>query len=87
MAKYISKCKDKFYFNATYPHIDHSAYVHPSAVIIGDCYIGKNVLVAPTAVCRGDTGIPIHVDDFSNIQDGAIIHGTKFNPDLMIQYR
>lgn len=35
------------------------------------------MLVAPTAVCRGDTGIPIHVDDFSNIQDGAIIHAAQ----------
>ena len=35
------------------------------------------MLVAPTAVCRGDTGIPIHVDDFSNIQDGATIHAAQ----------
>ncbi|MGA9170445.1 MAG: hypothetical protein WBZ20_09910 [Nitrososphaeraceae archaeon] len=34
------------------------------------------MLVAPTAVCR-DTGIPIHVDDFSNIQDGAIIQAAQ----------
>ena len=74
MAKYISKRKDKFYFQCYISSYRSFSYVHPSAVIIGDCYIGKNVLVAPTAVCRGDTGIPIHVDDFSNIQDGATIH-------------
>ena len=45
------------------------------AVVIGNCYIGKLVLVAPTAVCRGDEGTPIHVSDFSNMQDGAILHG------------
>ncbi|HJT49386.1 MAG TPA: hypothetical protein VJ729_14470 [Nitrososphaeraceae archaeon] len=69
--------KTSFVSNTTYPHVDHSAYIHPSAVLIGDCYIGKKVLVAPFAVCRGDTGIPIYVGDFSNIQDGAIIHAAQ----------
>jgi carbonic anhydrase len=69
--------KTSFISNTTYPHVDHSAYIHPSAVLVGDCYIGKNVLVAPFAVCRGDTGIPIYIGDFSNIQDGAIIHAAQ----------
>jgi carbonic anhydrase/acetyltransferase-like protein (isoleucine patch superfamily) len=43
-------------------------------VVIGDCYIGKEVLMAPTAVCRADEGVPIHVGDYSNIQDGVIMH-------------
>lgn len=60
--------------NVTSPKIDDSAFIHPFAVIIGDCSIGKNVLVAPTAVCRADEGIPIHVGDYSNIQDGVILH-------------
>jgi carbonic anhydrase len=60
--------------NVTSPHIDDSAFIHPFAVVIGDCFIGKDVLVAPTAVCRADEGIPIHVGDYSNIQDGVILH-------------
>ena len=44
----------------------------PFAVVIGDCYIGKLVLVAPTAVCRGDEGTPIHVGDISNMHDGVL---------------
>jgi carbonic anhydrase/acetyltransferase-like protein (isoleucine patch superfamily) len=60
--------------NVTSPKIDDSAFVHPFAIIIGDCSIGKKVLVAPTAVCRADEGIPIHVGDYSNIQDGVILH-------------
>lgn len=60
--------------NITSPKIDDSAFIHPFAVIIGDCSIGKEVLVAPTAVCRADEGIPIHVGDYSNIQDGVILH-------------
>lgn len=60
--------------NTTFPNIDDSAFVHPFAIIIGDCFIGKKVLVAPTAVCRADEGIPIHVGDYSNVQDGVILH-------------
>lgn len=60
--------------NVTSPQIDDSAFIHPFAVIIGDCSIGKDVLVAPTAVCRADEGIPVHVGDYSNIQDGVILH-------------
>jgi carbonic anhydrase len=60
--------------NVTSPKIDDSAFIHPFAVIIGDCFIGKDVLVAPTAVCRADEGVPIHVGDYSNIQDGVILH-------------
>jgi carbonic anhydrase/acetyltransferase-like protein (isoleucine patch superfamily) len=66
-------------FNPTvvFPQISNSAYIDPLAVIIGDCRIGKLVLVAPTAVCRGDEGTPIHVGDYSNLQDGAHLHGLE----------
>lgn len=69
--------KTSFISNTTYLRVDHSAYVHSSAVLIGDCYIDKNVLAAPTAVCRADTGIPIYVGNFSNIQYCAIIHAAQ----------
>jgi hypothetical protein len=62
--------------NVTFPRIADSALVHPFAVIIGDCYIGKGVFVAPTAVCRADEGVPIHVGDFSNIQDGVLFQSS-----------
>jgi carbon dioxide concentrating mechanism protein CcmM len=35
------------------------------------------VFVAPTAVCRGDEGTPIHIGDFSNMQDGVVLHGLE----------
>lgn len=60
--------------NVTSPRIADSAFIHPFAVVIGDCYIGKDVLMAPTAVCRADEGVPIYVGDHSNIQDGVILH-------------
>ena len=53
--------------NATYPRISKFAYVDPLSLVIGDCEIGKLVLVAPFAVCRGDEGTPIHIGDYSNM--------------------
>lgn len=29
---------------------------------------------APTTVCRADEGVPIHIGDYSNIQDEVISH-------------
>jgi carbon dioxide concentrating mechanism protein CcmM len=63
--------------NATYPRISKFAYVDPFALVIGDCEIGKIVLVAPFAVCRGDEGIPIRIGDYSNMQDGVILHALE----------
>jgi carbonic anhydrase len=65
--------------NVYVPKIEESAFIHPFAVVIGDCNIGKLVLVAPTAVCRGDEGTPIKVGDFSNIQDGVVLHALETN--------
>lgn len=63
--------------NATYPRVSKFAYIDPFALVIGDCEIGKLVLVAPFAVCRGDEGIPIHIGDYSNMQDGVILHALE----------
>jgi hypothetical protein len=72
-----SNVKTDFNTNVSLPEIQETAFIHPFAVIIGNCYIGKFVLVAPTAVCRGDEGTPIHVNDYSNMQDGVILHGLE----------
>ncbi|MGC1930376.1 MAG: hypothetical protein WA667_15495 [Candidatus Nitrosopolaris sp.] len=63
--------------NVTFPRISKTAFVDPLAVVIGDCEIGKLVLVAPFAVCRGDEGTPIHIGDYSNLQDGVILHALE----------
>ena len=72
-----SNVKTDFNPNVTSPVIQNSAFIHPFAVVIGDCYIGKMVLVSPTAVCRGDEGTPIHVGDSSNMQDGVVLHALE----------
>jgi phenylacetic acid degradation protein len=56
------------------PVIDPSAYVHPTAVLIGDVIIGENCYVGPCASLRGDFGrIVLHRG--SNVQDSCVIHG------------
>src|ERR671918_1640290 len=72
-----SNVETDFNTNISFPEIQETAFIHPFAVVIGNCYIGKLVLVAPTAVCRGDEGTPIYVSDYSNMQDGVILHGIE----------
>ena len=55
------------------PVVDPSAYVHPTAVLIGDVIIGKNCYIGPNAVLRGDFG-RIIVKQGSNVQDTCVIH-------------
>jgi phenylacetic acid degradation protein len=55
------------------PVIDPSAYVHPSAVLIGDVIIGPRCYVAAGAVMRGDFG-RIVLEAGANLQDNCVVH-------------
>jgi len=66
-----------FNSNISFPFMEESAFIHPFAIVIGNCYIGEKVLVAPTAVCRGDEGTPLYIGAFSNMQDGVVVHGLE----------
>jgi phenylacetic acid degradation protein len=56
------------------PVVDPSAYVHPSAVLIGDVIVGPGCYVGPCASLRGDFGrIVLH--EGANLQDGCVMHG------------
>lgn len=62
-----------------------SAYVHPSAVLIGDVFVGPGVYVGPLASLRGDFG-RIVVEEGANVQDCCVLHGfpdrdTVIEPD------
>lgn len=60
------------------PKVDKTAYIDPSAVIIGNVKIGKNVFIAPGAVIRADeTESSIRIGNNSNIQDRVIIHSLR----------
>lgn len=56
------------------PVVDPTAYVHPSAVLIGDVIVGPNCYVGPCASLRGDFG-RIVVEAGANVQDNCTLHG------------
>ncbi|MEO8344414.1 MAG: phenylacetic acid degradation protein PaaY [Betaproteobacteria bacterium] len=56
------------------PVVDPSAYVHPSAVLIGDVIVGAGCYIGPCASLRGDFG-RIEVRAGANIQDSCVMHG------------
>ena len=56
------------------PVVDPTAYVHPSAVLIGDVIIGPGVYIGPCASLRGDFG-RIEIRAGANIQDTCVLHG------------
>lgn len=60
------------------PQIDPTAYVHPTASIIGAVSIGKNVFVGPGSSLRADEDSSgIIIGDDCNIQDRVIVHALK----------
>jgi phenylacetic acid degradation protein len=55
------------------PVVHPGAFVHPTAVLIGDVIVGAGVYVGPGASLRGDFGT-VTLEDGSNIQDNCIMH-------------
>lgn len=55
------------------PRIDATAYVAPSAVLIGDVTLGPRSSVWPLCVLRGDIHA-IEIGEGSNVQDGTVVH-------------
>lgn len=60
--------------NGIRPVVHPTAYVHPSAVLIGDVIIGPRCYVGPLASIRGDFGRLI-LEEGANVQDGCVMHG------------
>ena len=56
------------------PVVHPSAFVHESAVLIGDVIVGARAYIGPCACLRGDFG-RIVVEEGANIQDTCILHG------------
>jgi phenylacetic acid degradation protein len=64
------------------PVVDPSAYVHPTAVLIGDVIVGPRCYVGPCASLRGDFG-RIVLEEGSNVQDHCCIHGFPENDTVV----
>jgi len=56
------------------PVVHPTAYVHPSAVLIGDVIVGPGVYIGPCASLRGDFGRLV-IERGANVQDCCIVHG------------
>src|SRR6266576_685014 len=63
------------------PQIDPSAFVHETAVLIGQVSIGPNASVWPFATIRGDNE-PISVGQDSNCQEGCTLHADPGFPQI-----
>jgi phenylacetic acid degradation protein len=59
--------------DAVLPVVDPTAFVHPTAVLIGDVVVGARCYVGPGASLRGDMG-RISVSAGANVQDGCVLH-------------
>jgi len=68
-------------FDRQTPSIADSAYVDPTAVVIGDVMVGAESSIWPMAVARGDVNY-IRIGARSNIQDGAVLHVTHDHADV-----
>jgi carbonic anhydrase/acetyltransferase-like protein (isoleucine patch superfamily) len=80
-------------WNGIWPTIDPTAFVAPSAVVIGDTVIGPHSSIWFCCVLRGDQNQPIRVGARSNVQDGTIVHvnaglgGTWIGDDVTIGHQ
>lgn len=60
-------------YNGLVPVVDPTAFVHPTAVLIGDVIIGAGCYIGPGAALRGDLGRLI-VEQGANVQDNCVMH-------------
>lgn len=83
--------------NGDWPQVDPTAYIDPSAQLIGNVHIGPEVFVGPNAIIRADEidthGCvhPVKIAARCNVQDGVIIHalggtGVTIGPETSISH-
>jgi carbonic anhydrase/acetyltransferase-like protein (isoleucine patch superfamily) len=75
--KHMPSVRTSFNRRPAFPDVHPSAYVHPLSAVIGSVTVGRRVMIAPGASVRGDEGTPIYIGDFSNVQDGVVIHALE----------
>jgi carbonic anhydrase/acetyltransferase-like protein (isoleucine patch superfamily) len=60
-------------FRGVHPQIHPTAYVDPSAQVIGDVHLGAEASIWCNCTVRGDMYY-IRIGDRSNVQDNSVIH-------------
>ena len=68
------------------PSFGNNCFLADNATVVGEVILGNNCTVWFNAVVRGDVN-SITVGDDSNIQDGAVIHGTYQKAKTTIGHR
>lgn len=69
-------------FRGKTPRVAATAFVAPTAVLIGDVTVGEDASVWFGAVLRGDYG-RIEVGARANVQDNAVLHSTDHLPTVV----
>ncbi len=64
------------------PRVAASAFVAPTAVLIGDVEIGPESSVWFGAVLRGDNG-PIRIGARTSVQDNAVVHVSEYGQTII----
>src|ERR1700749_423763 len=62
-----------FSFEGQSPRVNTTAFVAPTATLIGDVVVEAGASVWYNAVLRGDYG-PLVVREGANVQDGSVLH-------------
>ena len=68
-----------FSFEGKTPQVDPSAFVAPTATLIGDVVVEAGASVWYGAIIRADYA-PVIVRAGANVQDGAVLHGPPGEP-------
>jgi carbonic anhydrase/acetyltransferase-like protein (isoleucine patch superfamily) len=70
-----------------WPSVDQTlaAFVAPNATVMGQVEVSEGVSVWYSAVVRGDVE-KIIIGAYSNIQDGAVLHGDPGKPTILEDY-
>ncbi len=67
------------------PDFSQAAFIADNAVVMGDVALAEGVSVWYGAVVRGDVE-RIEIGKYTNIQDGAILHGDPGKPTILEDY-
>ena len=67
------------------PDLSHTAFVAANATVIGNVSLASGSSVWYNAVVRGDVE-RIIIGKYTNIQDGAILHGDPGEPTILEDY-
>ena len=67
------------------PDRSAAAFVAPGATVIGDVELSEGCSIWYGAVLRGDVE-KIQIGAYSNVQDGAVLHGDPGQPTVLADY-